>query len=448
MEKAKELKEIEQLKNAKMRTYTLDTFKQYWTHEDDYKSKRARVVHATYIVVYSLWHKRLLARVFYLEEYMKYKKITRKLFEVQRQVAGMSQKISQRIYRGRSMGFKVWTGSYGYGWSVGNATSHQLYGINDAWNGEEVVGFEQYNDPVKYLKQSIHKYSAVEFLPSNDYGHNEMFEYLLKYEKHPQIEMLAKMGLSHVIENLSGIRWSKQGIAMLGITKQELPYLQAGLTLQEYREIRDWCLKYKLSISEAEFAYRFYQVINYSPYHSRSEVDITFSPRLIRYLCNKDVSIYDYVDMIKAKQELGLPDENKYLYPEDFMAMHDFLNKQVQIKKSEELTKRIAERAKELMKLSIERNGMLIKPLLSQDELIEEGKKLHHCVGSYAQSVARGETAIYTIRRVDNPDKPLATLELRDKRVIQVRSDRNGVPSKDVQTFVKQWEKQYRLEGY
>lgn len=448
MEKTKELKEIELLKKAKLRTYTLDTFRQYWTHEDDYKSKKARVVHATYIVVYSLWHKRLFARVFYLEEYMKYKKITRKLFEVQRQVAGMSQKISQRIYHSRSMGLKVWTGSCGYGWSLGNATSCQLYSINDGWNGEKVVGFEQYNDPMKYLKQSIHKYSGVEFLPSNHQEHNEMFEYLLKYEKHPQIEMLAKMGLSHVIKNLSGIRWSKHGVAMLGITKQELPYLQSGLTLQEYREIRDWCLKYKLSTSEAKFTYRFYQVINHSPYHSRLEVDITFSPRLIRYLCNKDVSIYDYVDMIEAKEELGLPNENKYLYPDDFMAMHDFLNKRVRVKKSEELTKKIAERAKELMKLSVERNGILIKPLLTQDELIVEGKRLHHCVGGYADRVARGETAIYTIRRVDNPDNPLATLELRDKRVIQVRSDYNRVPPEDVQTFVKQWEKQHRLEGY
>ena len=98
MDKKKEYQEMEKLKTAKLRSYTVDDFKQYWTYEDDYSYKRARVVNSLYIVVYSTWHKRLLARVFFLEEKMKYKKIIRKLVEVQRQVAGISVKLSRLIY--------------------------------------------------------------------------------------------------------------------------------------------------------------------------------------------------------------------------------------------------------------------------------------------------------------------------------------------------------------
>ena len=90
MDKELEKKELALLTEAKLRPYTVDTFKKYWTHEDDYKSKKAGPVNRIYIAVYSIWHKRLLARVFYFEEYMRYKKINRQLFEVQRQLAGMS----------------------------------------------------------------------------------------------------------------------------------------------------------------------------------------------------------------------------------------------------------------------------------------------------------------------------------------------------------------------
>lgn len=446
MDKKKELKEIEALKKAKLRPYTLDTFKKYWTFEEDYECKKARVVNATYIVVYSLWHKRLLARIFYLEEYMKYKKITRKLFEVQRQVSGMSIKISQRLYNGTGIGVKVWTGISYNGWSTGSATSWQLFRIYNAWTYENVINFEEYNNSIPYLLKSEHKYSAYELVPEDKKEHNYMFEYLLKYEKHPQIEMLAKMGLHHLVDNLQGIRWSKKGVAMLGITKQELPYLQAGMSLMAYRKIRGWCLKYKFTVAEAETAYKFYELKkdqckwNYT--------NLEFNSRMIRYLTKNKIEIRDYEDLINAINQLGLPDENKYLYPNDFKKMHDELNKKIKIKKSEELTRKIKEREKELRKFEIKKNGLMIKALLSQNELIEEGEKMHHCVGMYADKVAQGNTAIYSIRKTEEPDNPVATLELQKKKVIQVRASHNSEPSNDIINFVRKWEKQYGLSGY
>lgn len=257
MDKKIEKKELSLLMKAKLRPYTVDTFKRYWTHEDDYISKAARPVNRIYIAVYSVWHKRLLARVFYLEEYMRHKKISRQLFEVQRQVAGMSEKISRRIYASMSEGFRVWTGRDDYGWKINNATTYCLYGVINNWTGNKDISFRQYNDPIPYLKKSDQKYSAYEFLPVTIREHNYMFEYLLKYEKHPQIEMLAKLGLYDIINNLTGIRWSKKGMAMLGITKQELSYLQAGMTLREYRSIKDWCKQYKFTTTEAKTALRY-----------------------------------------------------------------------------------------------------------------------------------------------------------------------------------------------
>ena len=111
-----EKKEIEKLKKAKLREYTVDNFKKYWTHDNDYKSKKMRKVNEKLVIVYSLWHKRLLARIFYFEEFFENKKLFRDVFEIQRQVAGFENKLSKRVYY--MCGLRVWTGDDYLGWQI------------------------------------------------------------------------------------------------------------------------------------------------------------------------------------------------------------------------------------------------------------------------------------------------------------------------------------------
>lgn len=447
MDRKMEVKELAKLEKAKLRSYTVDTFKRYWTHEDDYESKKARPVNRIYIAVYSVWHKRLLARVFYFEEYMKYKKITRRIFEVQRQVAGMNEKISCRIYPSMSEGFRVWTGRDARGWVKNGATRCCLYGVISNWTGNQDIRFSQYNDPIPYLKKSVQKYSGYEYLPVTAREHNYMFEYLLKYEKHPQIEMLAKLGLYDIINNLTGIRWSKKGIAMLGITKQELPYLQAGMTLKEYRSIKDWCKRYKFTPAEAKTALRYLEYERkYSVYKS-SEPLIPFESRLIRYATEHDVGFVEYKDHLIMMDKLGLPREHKYLYPNDFQSTHEELAKRIRFENEKELREKAERRRVEAEKLIMEKDGYVIKPLLLPEELREEGKRMHHCVGSYAEKVATGECLIFSVRKED-VEQPLATIEIQEKKVKQVRAAHNNEPPEDVSIFVKKWEKKFRLSGW
>lgn len=73
---------------------------------------------------------------------------------------------------------------------------------------------------------------------------------------------------------------------------------------------------------------------------------------------------------------------------------------------------------------------------------------MHHCVGSYAEKVAKGECLIFSVRKVDNENRSLATIEIQEKKVKQVRAAHNSKPSEDVSTFVRKWEKQFRLTGW
>ena len=66
---------------------------------------------------------------------------------------------------------------------------------------------------------------------------------------------------------------------------------------------------------------------------------------------------------------------------------------------------------------------------------------LHHCVGGYGPTVAKGESCIFFIRRADAPDKPWFTLqvELKTVKELQNHGMRNCSPTKEVQEFVNRW---------
>jgi hypothetical protein len=78
-------------------------------------------------------------------------------------------------------------------------------------------------------------------------------------------------------------------------------------------------------------------------------------------------------------------------------------------------------------------------PKTTQD-IINEGKALHHCVGVYVDKVVRREDMIYFLRK--DKDTPYVTIEVKDKKVTQVEGDMNnrfiskGSPEYEV---IKEW---------
>ena len=73
---------------------------------------------------------------------------------------------------------------------------------------------------------------------------------------------------------------------------------------------------------------------------------------------------------------------------------------------------------------------------------------MHHCVGSYAEKVATGECLIFSVRKEEDVEHPLATIEVQEKKVKQLRAAYNNEPPEDVSVFVKKWEKKFRLSGW
>jgi PcfJ-like protein len=84
-----------------------------------------------------------------------------------------------------------------------------------------------------------------------------------------------------------------------------------------------------------------------------------------------------------------------------------------------------------------------ITELLSSGELIDEGRAMSHCVGSYAGSCASGRVSIWSLRSIDalGQETRLLTLEVlvQSRQVVQARQKYNKLPSPKEISILNRW---------
>ena len=80
-------------------------------------------------------------------------------------------------------------------------------------------------------------------------------------------------------------------------------------------------------------------------------------------------------------------------------------------------------------------------------DLITEGSELHHCVGSYINSVSNGNEYILFLRKNNELDKPYFTIDVTpDKKVRQIHGFGNCNLTKELKPFVKEWADKFKLD--
>lgn len=123
-----------------------------------------------------------------------------------------------------------------------------------------------------------------------------------------------------------------------------------------------------------------------------------------------------------------------------------YLEREREAKKQMEETKRALEEIlgenKDVQNaFQVKGKGLLLVVPASAEDIRAEGAALHHCVGTYVDRVARGETNIFFIRKEKEPDKPYFTMEWRDNDIVQCRGSRNcGMPP-EVKAFTEAFKK-------
>ena len=86
-----------------------------------------------------------------------------------------------------------------------------------------------------------------------------------------------------------------------------------------------------------------------------------------------------------------------------------------------------------------EYQGWTIQKVMSENDLLAEGNKMNHCVGSYWKDVKDGDIIIYSLR--DPINKPHVTMETdgEGKIVKQIRGQSNFEPEDEHQSMLEEW---------
>lgn len=155
----------------------------------------------------------------------------------------------------------------------------------------------------------------------------------------------------------------------------------------------------------------------------------------------------DYRDYLGFCVELNYDMRNEFvLFPKCLKTAHDQAHGQIKCKEVEKYDSQIAAmRGKLKRQYQFKSKGLVVMPPHSAQEIMTEGHTLHHCVGSYAESMADNRCAILFIRQEKKQDKPFYTVEVRKNKIIQIRGRNNCAPTPEVKAFLDAWKKKKHL---
>lgn len=312
--------------------------------------------------------------------------------------------------------------------------------------------------------------SKLDLYQTNKRG-RQLIAYLSLWRRRPNVENLLVQGCGNLVRTwinremsggyykggipkLEEVNWKeKRPAQMLGLTKDEFRQMKqarwSAEDLAKYKLVRDSGVPVRLP-KDMELLK---QIEGYDCSRILEEAPKSDFWRTVRYLVKQKAHWYTLRDYRGMAREAGRDmTDNLVQWPRDLTTAHnryveerqalrDKAEREKRAKKIAERASLFAQRAAELEWLAFEADGLLIRPCANEDELIEEGRKLHHCVASYAQRHASGKTAILFIRQAEAPDKPFFTLEFDEKKmvVVQNRGLRNCDRTPEVKAFEKAW---------
>ena len=317
------------------------------------------------------------------------------------------------------------------------------------------------------LKDTPWAYSQLEAF-SGIASFSGVATFLSAYIKRPKIEHLIKMKLYRLVSGiiyggysysaLQAINFNGENMrAILGIHRPYFPLLrELNPSIDQLHLIRQllqadhkpsteqikWFIASKISNADAAKEL----LAHMSVHKLQRYVEQQFAPedeaalkRVDYYKMN--TLITDYHDYLCMCKELQYDVKNSFiLFPRELKAAHDSVAKTLKDKRTAEQEKAIAGSFDEWQKrYQYQSKELMMIPPHSAKEIVDEGAALHHCVRLYVKNVAEKKSVIIFVRRVDEPDKSLCTVEVKDGQVTQARGFDNAEPPAQITAFIEQW---------
>lgn len=292
------------------------------------------------------------------------------------------------------------------------------------------------------LAKSFLRYHVAD-LPKNI--NDNFITYLCCCAVHPNIEYLVKGGFCELamtyVDRKAGvhINWrSNDLLKMLRINRTELKFLKDGSALK-YRDYVNFRRKIYKGKS-AEDTILFYELFCRNCEHLELIHSKTGLPykRIMDYVRKQakaeHTSVYhtciDYRDYIRECEKLEYDfTDSAVIAPRSLYDAHRRTSDIINAAKNAAAAELFAEHNKDRQKLLFadEEKGLMIVLPESMSDIIDEGMKLSHCVGGYAERHAEGKLHIAFLRKISEPKTPYYTIEVSTEgKIIQCRGYANN----------------------
>lgn len=353
-------------------------------------------------------------------------------------------------------------------WNISNPFyANAEYGV-----GYSVIGMDEIQkSPFRYCMAAEAEEATSKFL-----------QFLTACCFYPrQIEMLMKADMREVVLDLTErgvkhaavINWNETNPAKaFGLNRQDMKTF-----LDTSRDIRILELHKKLKgrAPLAECADWISKGVNIQGTFRAAKKWNLAPEKLMRYLAGNVgcaryggmeemwTALKNWEDYLTAAEALGyqLHREN-VLLPRNLGSAHDSATAKHRNKMERERREAQAEkdrlaaltyekrRVELIKKYSFSMDGYMIRIPDSKNEILDEGRKLQHCVGGYADRHMRGDVTILFMRNEKKPHVPWLTIEMQGNRLVQIHGFKNeGIhstkgrfapdPAKVYKAFLDTW---------
>ena len=305
---------------------------------------------------------------------------------------------------------------------------------------------------------------------------HDMMKYLAACCIWPRdVEMLQKMGVNElVVDLICGRRLNKDAYKW-GASDPKTAFGLDGQELRQWMQYKDLDILRMYKRLRRRKLQTSFETLHYvedavGPYKMEEAVKLCCQlkekpERVFRYLSDfmADMpspmyrSFEIWRDYIHMQQELGRDiTPHNVRFPHDLTGAHDAaaeelvaLHRQMEKQrkaKQEKLEREILENREK--RFNFELGDYFIRVAASAKEVLAEGKALQHCEGGYAYRHMEGQTTILFLRRRDDPDTPLYTIEVLNGRLQQIHGFKNdaGKPNPRVTMawILEPWEKWWK----
>lgn len=284
-------------------------------------------------------------------------------------------------------------------------------------------------------------------------------EYLAEYARYPSLEYLLKMGFSKLVldrvNERRRCRYLKMNAnnpgALFKLSGPDLKVLlDNAATVNNNFLNMFYKLRKKHPQIQVEEALIFYHKNKYNTDSIERILAITglSLQRFLNYINkqkpkDRHESPYrTWDDYLRDCKKLGYDLTNEAVtMPKDLYDAHQQTISLIKYAEQKHLDPSIKKRAKRLSSYAYTDGTFLVRAPLNTREIIDEGAKLNHCVGGYAERHAKGTTNILFIRLVSDPETPYFTVEIgNEQRIRQIQGYENKAKKPEsLQQFIEDW---------